>query len=140
MSHDPTLTPNQHFPKLTPHNHRITSPADPNYNCVAWAASDSTQWWEPGWFWPIDGADLKSIMEASGYCVCSKSDAQQSDVAIVLYRDEGEYTHIAWRLPSGKWTSKFGKWQDIEHDHPEDVAEGIYGEISDYLHQSNHPS
>jgi hypothetical protein len=29
------------FPRLTPHNHRITSPATAMYNCVAWAAEDA---------------------------------------------------------------------------------------------------
>jgi len=31
------------FPRLTPENHRITSPADPEYNCIAWSAGDITR-------------------------------------------------------------------------------------------------
>lgn len=40
------------FPRLTPDNHRITSPATPDYNCIAWAAHDAERWWEPGRYWP----------------------------------------------------------------------------------------
>jgi hypothetical protein len=39
------------------------------------------------------------------------------------------YTHAARQLPSGKWTSKLGKGEDIEHDSPYDVGGGVYGEV-----------
>ncbi len=39
------------FPRLTPQNHRITSLAGPDYNCVAWAAGDVEHWWQPGVYW-----------------------------------------------------------------------------------------
>lgn len=32
------------FPRLTPHNHRITSPASPDYNCIAWSVGDAEHW------------------------------------------------------------------------------------------------
>ena len=40
------------FPRLTDENHRLTSPAAIGYNCVAWAAGDTENWWQPGVFWP----------------------------------------------------------------------------------------
>lgn len=46
----------QWFPKLTPENYRVTSPKDPVYNCIAWAAGKTDAWWEPvnapGYYWP----------------------------------------------------------------------------------------
>ena len=39
------------------------------------------------------------------------------------------YTHAARQLPNGKWSSKLGKAEDIEHDSPDDVAGGVYGEV-----------
>ena len=39
------------------------------------------------------------------------------------------YTHAARQLPHGKWTSKLGKGEDIEHDTPDDVSGGLYGEV-----------
>jgi hypothetical protein len=35
------------FPRLTPHNHRVTSPATAIYNSVAWAAEDLEHWQHP---------------------------------------------------------------------------------------------
>ena len=43
------------------------------------------------------------------------------------------YTHAARQLPTGKWTSKLGKGKDIEHDTPEDVAGGLYGELQEIM-------
>ena len=37
---------------------------------------------------------------------------------------DGEPTHAARQLPNGKWTSKLGRWEDIEHD-----LEGLTGEM-----------
>ena len=35
---------------------------------------------------------------------------------VVLYADGNEWTHAARQLPSGRWTSKLGDYEDIEHD------------------------
>jgi hypothetical protein len=37
---------------------------------------------------------------------------------------DGEPTHAARQLPNGKWTSKLGRWQDIEHE-----LDGLVGEM-----------
>jgi hypothetical protein len=36
-------------------------------------------------------------------------------------------------LSDGKWTSNFGKAEDIEHDTPDVVAGGIYGEVVEIM-------
>jgi hypothetical protein len=48
---------------------------------------------------------------------------------VALYGTALTYTHAARQLPTGKWTSKLGKGEDIEHDTPEDVAGGVYGDV-----------
>ena len=48
---------------------------------------------------------------------------------VALHGDIFFYSHAARQLPDGKWTSKLGKDQDIEHDTPFDVAGGLYGEV-----------
>ena len=41
---------------------------------------------------------------------------------------KGEFTHVALQLPTGRWTSKLGGLEDIEHDTLK-ALEGIdYGE------------
>jgi hypothetical protein len=40
------------FPKLNPTNHSKTSEVDFGYNCIAWAADDTTRFW---WPQPVTG-------------------------------------------------------------------------------------
>ena len=51
------------FPNLK--NYQITSPADYRYNCVAWAAGDTKNWWQPSdspyFFWLRD--DKSDLLE-----------------------------------------------------------------------------
>lgn len=39
----------QLFPRLRGADYRVTSPPDETYNCIAWAAGDTTNCW-----WPAD--------------------------------------------------------------------------------------
>jgi len=126
------------FPRLHANNHRITSPPTAEYNCVAWAANDTEHWWQPGEFWPVpdwpaEGCGVAALLRAFvalGYTPCGRDTALESgSVKVALYGSESIYTHAARQLPSGKWTSKLGKGEDIEHDTPEDVAGGLYGEV-----------
>jgi len=48
---------------------------------------------------------------------------------IVIYGAYGEWEHAARLLSSGKWTSKLGPDEDIEHDSPQDLAGGAFGLI-----------
>jgi hypothetical protein len=48
---------------------------------------------------------------------------------VALFGSSLYYTHAARQLPNGKWTSKLGKAEDIEHDSPDIVAGGVYGEL-----------
>jgi hypothetical protein len=42
------MIPSEAFPRLSSENHHVTSPESRDYNCVAWAAEDTTRWWQPG--------------------------------------------------------------------------------------------
>src|SRR5215831_16936999 len=42
------------FPQLTQRNHRITSEASPDYNCIAWSSGATDRWWQPGRYWPTE--------------------------------------------------------------------------------------
>jgi hypothetical protein len=37
----------ERFPGLQTSPFRVTSPATRDYNCIAWAAGDTTRWWWP---------------------------------------------------------------------------------------------
>jgi hypothetical protein len=48
---------------------------------------------------------------------------------VALYGNDLLYTHAARQLPGGRWTSKLGKAEDIQHDTPGVVAGGLYGNV-----------
>jgi hypothetical protein len=132
------------FPRLTAQNHRITSPATPDYNCIAWAAGDVERWWQPGVYWlpaewPNDdfgmGA-LEQLFLQLGYENCNEAALETGFLKVALYGSGFTYTHAARQLPSGKWTSKLGKGEDIEHDTPDDIAGGLYGEVAEIMKQA----
>jgi hypothetical protein len=128
------------LPRLTPGNHRITSPATSDYNCVAWSAGDTTRWWQPGSYWPVKLlpgdhgiAVLEQAFRALGFSDCEGEQLEPGFEKVALYGSTLIYTHIARQLPSGEWTSKLGRSADIEHETPDDVAGGIYGEVVQFM-------
>jgi len=52
---------------------------------------------------------------------------------IALYADGGEYMHAARQIETGKWTSKIGFGEDIEHDTPADLAGPAFGQVAAYM-------
>jgi hypothetical protein len=115
------------FPNLGNTGYRITSPASTEYNCIAWAARDDSRWWEPDpfylYFWP-EGAPHELTIDAVvqayttlGFVPCQTSEVEPGVEKIAIYVDSnGTPTHAARQLPSGKWTSKLGQSEDIEHE------------------------
>jgi hypothetical protein len=130
----------RNFPRLSAVNHRVTSPNSTSYNCVAWAAGDTEHWWQPGAFWPIasPAADfgigvLVLAFSAMGFESCEDETFEAGFEKVALYGHHAFFTHAARQLPSGKWTSKLGKAEDIEHDSPDVVAGGLYGEVVEIM-------
>jgi hypothetical protein len=52
---------------------------------------------------------------------------------VALYGSGAFYTHASRQLADGRWTSKVGRSEDIEHDSPGDVAGGVYGEVVRFM-------
>lgn len=112
------------FPNLNEEYFVITSPKDTYYNCIAWAAGDSTRWWWPesDSYWPAHlsrEATIKAFTECFadlGYVESSSDTLEIPFDKIALYVDSYNMpTHAARQLRSGNWTSKLGKSHDIEH-------------------------
>jgi hypothetical protein len=134
------------FPRLTEQNHRPTSPATPDYNCIAWSVGDTDHWWQPGVYWPVGTppgdygiAVLEGTLVALGFESCEDGDLEAGYEKVALYGAPSLYTHAARQLPDGKWTSKLGRSEDIEHDAPDDVAGGVYGEVVRYMKRLARP-
>ncbi len=135
------MTPSDRFPRLTALNHRPTSPPSVEYNCVAWAAGDTAHWWQPGVYWPLETAPgdygigvLEQAFCALGYDDCGADESLETEFEkVALYGGTAFYTHAARQTADGKWSSKLGKAEDIEHASPDDVAGSIYGEVVQIL-------
>lgn len=125
------------FPNLSPTNHRETSPATPAYNCVAWAAGDSSAWWEPVvGHWPdgvptrADVASYAALFVSLGYEPCTRDAVTPEWECVAIYGDDGwNFTHVARLGSNGRWTSKLGALQDIEHENLEALEGGDYGTV-----------
>lgn len=115
-----------YFPNLRRENYRITSEETDRYNCIAHASGESDAPWWPvasaGVYWP-DGLprheDLQAFVEmyeSHGYAICESTELEAGFERVAIYVDgDGEPTHAARQLPNGRWTSKLGAWEDIEH-------------------------
>lgn len=129
------------FPRLTEDSYRVTSPATSDYNCIAWCANDTAHWWQPGVYWPASAVEndfgiaaLEAAFQSLGFADCGLDNSLELDCEkIALYGSGAFYTHAARQLPSGKWTSKLGRDVDIEHESPERLAGGIYGEVVEIM-------
>jgi hypothetical protein len=137
------------FPQLAADNYRLASPADGKYNCIAYAANDTSIFWWPtkkptgGYYWPPDApreVTLKAFriaFETLGYEVCQDGSLEPALEKIAIYvNNDGVPTHAARQLSSGSWVSKLGFDVDIEHTHPDAVGgdEGDgYGSIALYM-------
>ncbi|MBD2357158.1 hypothetical protein H6G41_21460 [Tolypothrix sp. FACHB-123] len=130
------------YPNLITHGYNITSPDTPDYNCVGWAAEDDQNWWWPDiqnlHYWP-PGVPREETIEAFkqafrtlGYEVCENDVLEEGFQKIAIYANSNKVpTHVARQLPSGKWTSKLGQDEDIEHNNLQGLTgQPGYGEVA----------
>jgi hypothetical protein len=124
---------------------RRTSDRDRRYNCLAWVVGDTSKQWVPGGEpvttrWPA-GAPRELALEAIvasykllGFVQCEGVEVIAEVEFVALFVDgDGDVIHAARQLPSGKWTSKIGLWEDIEHDDLESIEGGEYGRVGAVL-------
>jgi hypothetical protein len=122
-----------YFPNLSDSEYQITSPSSPTYNCIAWAAGDTTRWWWPDpmglAYWPDEiprDETLESfvaLMRSLGFDDCGDAVLETGFEKIALFTKGEQATHAARQLESGLWTSKLGPLEDIEHS-----LEGLVGD------------
>lgn len=133
-------SPEELFPRLAAGGYDLTSPSTDMYNCIAWAAGEVDRWWWPDPmgvdFWP-EGAPREETLPAFldafailGFERTTSADPEQNVCKVAIYALEGLPTHAARQLPlpNGRWTSKLGRAEDIEHN-LEGLVGDIYGEV-----------
>lgn len=116
------------FPGLRTAPFRVTSSADHNYNCIAWAAHDARHWWwpvgdAPPIVWPPTAAReltldaFAAAFRTLGYVGGADESLEPGWEKVALFADPaGAPTHAARQLTSGQWSSKLGQAEDIEHE------------------------
>lgn len=133
------------FPRLAKKSNDVTSDADPQYNCIAYAIgrTDKRFWPKPHplHYWPPnvnrgsgdDLAGLINLFELQGYARCNNGSYEAGVEKIAIYTlASGRPTHAARQIASGKWASKLGEWFDIEHS-TNAVSGGDYGEMTVFM-------
>lgn len=131
------------FPRLKPTSYFLTSPEASDYNCIAWAAGDTGRWWWPDpaplAYWP-PGVPRQLRVDAFiaafatlGYEPCSDGGLERGFEKVALFADaNGEPKHAARQLPSGRWSSKLGPWEDISHS-IYGLEGAQYGDVVQYM-------
>jgi len=113
------------LPNLADDEHRITSPATDEYNCVAWVERDLDRWWEPDFYWPPDAPepdgddDLNcyiAMFQHLGFEPTESPDLEDGFTKIAIYAEGARFHHVAKQLPSGAWSSKAGRLHDVRHE------------------------
>lgn len=115
------------FPSLLDAAYTVISPKTIEYNCIAWAVGDTEAWWWPDpfhqYYWPSEIPRNESLeafikaFETLDYTICTETKYEEGFEKIAIYVDaNGRATHATRQLSSGRWTSKLGSLEDIEHD------------------------
>jgi hypothetical protein len=115
-----------YFPALASTGYRVTSPAAAAYNCFAWAVGVDDLWWEPDpgddGYWPA-GVKREQTLPAIaaafgtlGFLSCSDGALEPGFEKVAIYALGDRPTHAARQKSDGRWTSKLGPLEDIEHE------------------------
>lgn len=130
------------FPQLGSCAVKYTSDPTSEYNCIAWAAGDTADWWWPFGersYWPVESSGVASVAEfvigfsAIGYEPCADGDLQDGYEKVAIYAVGDVVKHMARQLPSGAWTSKLGDEVDIEHERIEGLEGDLYGSVVQFM-------
>src|SRR5258708_29727761 len=92
------------FPNLLASGYAITSPPDRDYNCIAWAAGDTSIFWWPSPFsyWPagvpreLTQSAFRQAFETLNYEMCRDGALEDGFEKVALFaRADGTPTHMA---------------------------------------------
>jgi hypothetical protein len=78
-------------------------------------------------------AAFMAVFSLLGYELCETAAPEPGYEKIALFADSsGTPTHAARQLPDGRWTSKLGNLEDIEHD-LDDLSGKLYGRVAQLM-------
>lgn len=131
------------FPNLWGGGYAVIGPPSDQYNCIAYAAGDTSQHWEddnPNSYWHPDAkrgtttADLAVLFRKLGFKKCGGPRLEPKYQKVALYGKQVLWTHAALQTSNGRWRSKLGKEGElIEHGTPDDLIGDEYGRPYMYM-------
>ena len=129
------------FPNLASEGFLIIDQPSIRYNCIAYAAGDTSQWWQHTGrrYWPPHATrsdlieSLREVFAGLGFEQCDDGGIEDGYRKVALYEAQGEWTHAAAQSPNGAWRSKMGEGPLIEHRSPESLSGGIYGDVHCFM-------
>ena len=76
-----------------------------------------------------------------GYESCSDGTLEDGFEKVAIYQSPSGVQHMARQLSTGRWTSKLGGFEDIDHASPSELEGREYGEVVQYMRRAvNSPS
>ena len=128
------------FPNLKhKENFEYTSNQTDDYNCVAWANEKDDDFITIPYYNSNDCFNdmLEGYINyfiSFGFERTEYFEKDNKYTIIALYtKDENQFMHVARLLENGKWTSKIGNWEDIEHTTLNSLSGGAYGEPTVFM-------
>ena len=124
------------FPLLAAEGYEITSEPTRRYNCIGYAAGDTSSWWTyfAGYRWPNATRtpfiqSLIELFEGLQFERCEDAGLEVGFQKVALYAKGVFWKHAAVQLPSGEWSSKLGRKEDIKHRTPDSLNSVSYGSV-----------
>lgn len=131
------------FPNAKNEGYDEISPQSKFYNCIAYAAGDTTRnWWPnngPTGYWPKNVPQRETVYaflelyRSLGYENCNDGQLENGFDKIAVYTLNNKVTHAALQLQNGNWTSKVGQNIDIEHNTLKALEGPFYGQVVRFL-------
>jgi hypothetical protein len=127
-----------------------TPPVPFGYNCIAFAAGCTDRCWWPHpnkflYYWPPhlsrEAPELETVnnfikaFEWKGYRVCKDGKFKKGVEKVVIFAKNNHPKHAARQLDSGRWISKCGSLEDIQHETLTAVQGQIYGTAHTFMHR-----
>ena len=137
------MLPDSYIPELTPQlirtylpflqrgvNFTFESRSSDDYNCVSWAINRDDE--NIFLYLPNGTIDLRlnsyiEYYKSIGFEEADNIEPEPGITKIALYAFEDEFQHVARQLEDGRWASKLGEWEDIEHNTLDVLSGNFYG-------------
>ena len=105
------------FPNLANEDFDIICPESTRYNCIAYAAGDTSQPWsdESGDYWPLEVprsptiGGLENLFRWLGFEKCRRPRLPADYLNVALYASEGLWQHAALQMPTAAGAASWVK-------------------------------